>query len=176
MSADSFKYSAWLGLGGNLGDPAASMAHALQVLDARNDTQVCQVSKLYRTPPWGKTDQSWFYNACACIETNLSPLELIDVTLGVEADMKRERIERWGPRTLDIDILVMQKKNADFITLDEERLSLPHPRMMLRAFVLVPLADIAPDLEVQGQVIAQAAQSSEAQGIDVANAAVNWWK
>ncbi|MHC3941314.1 2-amino-4-hydroxy-6-hydroxymethyldihydropteridine pyrophosphokinase [Paenochrobactrum sp. BZR 201-1] len=176
MSADNFKYSAWLGLGGNLGDPVSSMARALHMLDRREDSKVSAVSKLYRTPPWGKTDQSWFYNACARLETNLPPLQLLETCLSIEADMKRERIERWGPRTIDIDILVMQEKNADFITLDEELLNLPHPRMMMRAFVLVPLADIAPYLEVEEQVIAQAAQVSDVQGIEIADSNADWWR
>lgn len=176
MSETSFKYSAWLGLGGNLGDPARSMAHALQMLDARDDTQVYAVSSLYRTPPWGKTDQNWFYNACAHIETNLPPLQLIETCLAIEAAMKRERIERWGPRTLDIDILVMQEKDGDFIKLDEERLILPHPRMMLRAFVLLPLAEIAPDLQIEEQMIAQAANLSDAEGIEIAEANKAWWR
>lgn len=176
MKEGFYKYNAWLGLGGNLGNPASSIAYALQVFDARNDTQIKVVSALYRTPPWGKTDQNWFYNACASIETNLEPLALIETCLAIEADMKRERIERWGPRTLDIDILAMQEKGAKFIALNEERLALPHPRMMSRAFVLVPLADIAPDLQIEGKNIAEAAHNSDAQGIEIANRALNWWR
>jgi 2-amino-4-hydroxy-6-hydroxymethyldihydropteridine diphosphokinase len=176
VSDNQFQYRAWLGLGGNLGDPAMSMAHALQVLNARADSQVRAVSSLYRTPPWGKTDQNWFYNACAQVDTNLPPLELIDTCLGMEAEMKRERIERWGPRTLDIDILVMKDRNAGLIAMNEERLILPHPRMMLRAFVLVPLADVASDLEIDGQLIKNAAAASDAQGIEIVTSECNWWR
>ncbi|MGU3576750.1 2-amino-4-hydroxy-6-hydroxymethyldihydropteridine diphosphokinase [Brucellaceae bacterium C25G] len=156
------------------------MSKALQMLDARADTQVTAVSKLYRTPPWGKTDQSWFYNSCACIETNLPPFSLIEACLAIEADMKRERNERWGPRTLDIDILAMKKREGGLISLDDERLILPHPRMMLRAFVLIPLADIASDLQIEGQLISNAAhiaaQDTDAQGIEIADTNQDWWR
>ncbi len=126
-----------LGLGGNLGDPVAAMARALQALEARDDTVVTAVSRLYRTPPWGKTDQDWFFNACAAVETTLAPEALLDVGLAIERSMKRERLERWGPRTIDIDVLLWGDE-----TIAGERLTVPHPRMTERAFVLMPLADI----------------------------------
>ena len=81
------------------------MARALVLLDARPDCAVTHVSKLYRTPPWGKTDQAWFFNACAAVETSLLPDDLLDACLSIERQMKRERLERWGPRTIDIDVL-----------------------------------------------------------------------
>src|SRR5690606_42108276 len=83
------------------------MANALQLLDSRGDMRVIEVSPVYRTPPWGKTDQAWFYNSCAEIETDLEPLNLIDVCLEIERQLKRVRSERWGPRIIDIDILAM---------------------------------------------------------------------
>src|SRR5262245_28545484 len=92
---------ATLGLGGNIGDPAASMARALVLLDGRPDCAVTHVSKLYRTPPWGKTDQAWFFNACAEVRTSLPAEALLEACLSIERQMKRERLERWGPRTID---------------------------------------------------------------------------
>ncbi len=76
------------------------------------DCRVDAVSRLYRTPPWGKTDQSFFFNACAAVDTTLAPEALLDVCLGIERDMKRERIERWGPRTIDIDMLTYRRCRA----------------------------------------------------------------
>ena len=75
------------------------------MLERMPDCAVTQVSRLYRTPPWGKTDQAWFFNACAEVETSLPPEALLDACLGDRAQMKRERVERWGPRTIDIDML-----------------------------------------------------------------------
>lgn len=162
---------ATLGLGGNLGDPVKSMAAALRLLDARDDCRVVAVSRLFRTPPWGKTDQSFFFNACAALDTRLEPEVLLDVCLGIERDMKRERIERWGPRTLDIDLLT-------FGDLEQEapRLELPHPRMTDRGFVLMPLADIAPGLIVKGRTVADWLSDADIQGIEVADADRDWWR
>jgi len=140
-------YRAWLGLGGNIDDPVASMGKALRILDERADTDVVAVSAVYRTPPWGKTDQAWFHNACAEIETSLQPLELIATCLDVERSLKRVRLERWGPRIIDIDILAMQDDAGETVVMTDSALELPHPRMHERAFVLVPLSDIAPSLE-----------------------------
>lgn len=76
-------HKAWLGLGGNIGEPIQSMAEALQALDRRDDTRVTAVSPVYRTPPWGKIDQAWFHNACACVETSLEPEALLAATLDI---------------------------------------------------------------------------------------------
>jgi 2-amino-4-hydroxy-6-hydroxymethyldihydropteridine diphosphokinase len=163
--------SATLGLGGNIADPVGAMATALQALDGREDCRVAAVSRLYRTPPWGKTDQAFFFNACAMVDTRLAPEALLDVGLGIEREMKRERIERWGPRTIDIDILTYGA-----MTLDGPRLQVPHPRMTQRGFVLMPLADIASDLVVDGRSIAGWLADADVQGIEVANADTNWWR
>ncbi len=128
------------------------------------------VSRLYRTPPWGKTDQSYFFNACALIETTLSPEALLDVCLEMERSMKRERIERWGPRTLDIDVLTF----AD-VKQDAPRLELPHPRMTGRGFVLMPLADVAPELVVDGEKVSDWLKQADIEGIEVADASQDWW-
>jgi 2-amino-4-hydroxy-6-hydroxymethyldihydropteridine diphosphokinase len=162
---------ATLGLGGNLGDPVKSMATALRRLDERDDCRVTAVSRLYRTPPWGKTDQSFFFNACAALDTSLEPEALLDVCLGIERDMKRERVERWGPRTLDIDVLTF-----DDLEQEAPRLELPHPRMVGRGFVLMPLADIAPDLVVKGRIVADWLSEADTRGIELADADPNWWR
>jgi len=163
--------TATLGLGGNLGEPVHAMAVALRAIDQRSDCRVVAVSRLYRTPPWGKTDQSYFFNACAAVETTLGPEALLDVCLDIERGMKRERIERWGPRTLDIDILTY----ADAVQ-STPRLELPHPRMTDRGFVLMPLADFAADLLVDGATIRDWLAKADVQGIDVADPSTDWWR
>lgn len=161
---------ATLGLGGNLGDPANAMATALRTLDGRSDCRVTAVSRLYRTPPWGKTDQSYFFNSCAAVETTLAPEALLDVCLNIEREMKRERIERWGPRTLDIDILTY----AD-VRQDAPRLELPHPRMTDRGFVLMPLADFTAGLVVNGKTVADWLSQADVQGIEIFDENRDWW-
>jgi 2-amino-4-hydroxy-6-hydroxymethyldihydropteridine diphosphokinase len=162
---------AFLGLGGNLGDPVANMRQALQAIDARDDVTVAAVSRLYRTPPWGKLDQPWFVNACAAVETTLGPRALLDLCLATERALKRERLERWGPRTIDLDVLDYARAPYE-----DAELSLPHPRMGLRAFVLVPLAEIAPDFVVDGKPIAAAIAAVEGEGIEAASADGSWWR
>ena len=147
------------------------MAAALQRLDSRSDCRVTAVSRLYRTPPWGKVDQADFYNSCASIETTLAPEPLLDACLDIEREMKRVRIERWGPRTIDIDILTY-----DDSVVDGEHLKIPHPRMTERSFVLMPLADIAPDLKVRGRAVADWLRDSDRAGIDIANENRAWWR
>lgn len=170
MSSDRF-FKATLGLGGNIGDPVRAMAEALRALDAREDCRVLAVSRLYRTPPWGKTDQDWFFNSCAMVETMLAPEALLDACLGIERDMKRERKERWGPRTIDIDVLTYEN-----VTQSGGRLELPHPRMTGRGFVLMPLADVAPMLEVQGRTVSAWLKDADVAGIEPARAGLNWWQ
>ena len=160
-----------LGLGGNIGDPRAAMAGALRQLDLRDDCRVAAVSRLYSTPPWGKTDQADFFNCCALVETSLPPEDLLDVCLSIERGMKRVRIERWGPRTIDIDILVYGELEQS-----TAKLELPHPRMTERGFVLMPLADIAPDLPLNGRTVRDRLRDTDTAGIAVADADMDWWK
>ncbi|PWU72606.1 2-amino-4-hydroxy-6-hydroxymethyldihydropteridine diphosphokinase [Ochrobactrum sp. POC9] len=169
-------YRAWLGLGGNIDDPVASMGKALRLLDERADTNIVAVSAVYRTPPWGKTDQAWFHNACAEIETTLQPLELIATCLDVERSLKRVRIERWGPRIIDIDLLAMQDEVGKAVVMNDTALQLPHPRMHERAFVLVPLNDIAPSLKIAGKTIADWNTGIEQVGIEKARTDASWWR
>lgn len=160
-----------LGLGGNIGDPPITMAKALRLIDARPDTRVLAVSRLYRTPPWGKTDQAWFYNACAVIETGLEPQPLLEACLEVETRLKRVRGERWGPRTIDIDVLT----HGDFSS-SEPVLTVPHPRMTERGFVMLPLAEIAPGLVVEGRTVDEWAEIAETVGIEAVSPDGEWWR
>jgi 2-amino-4-hydroxy-6-hydroxymethyldihydropteridine diphosphokinase len=163
--------TAALGLGGNVGDPASAMARALQALDGRKDCRVLAVSRLYLTPPWGKTDQADFFNCCALIETELEPEELLDLCLALEREMKRVRVERWGPRTLDIDLLTYGDRVQK-----SPKLELPHPRMTERAFVMLPLADLAPQMEINGRMAQSWAGSLNSTGIRIAKPDGLWWR
>lgn len=137
-----------LGLGSNLGDRQAHLSGAVRTLEGMEEVSVSAVSSLWETPPWGIEDQPHFLNACVLIETSLSPMAVLDACLAIERDHGRERALRWGPRTLDMDVLYY-----DEIEMSEERLILPHPRMLLRSFVLAPLAEIAPDKVIGGATI-----------------------
>jgi len=137
---------AYVGLGANIGDPEAQLGAALASLDQLTTTRVLARSRLYRSPPWGVTDQPPFLNAVAALTTALSARELLDALLAIERAAGRERRERWGPRVLDLDLLL----HGD-AELDQPGLRLPHPQLHRRAFVLVPLAEIAPDLVIPGR-------------------------
>lgn len=171
MSGAKTEARAFLGLGGNIGDPAAAMAAALRALDASAEVTVVAVSSLYRTPPWGLADQPDFLNAVAEIRTSASPRGLLDLCLATEAALKRVRSIRWGPRVIDIDIL-----DFDRLVIDEPGLQLPHPRMNDRAFVLAPLAEIAPDFPVAGTTAARQLNGLDRAGIGRLPDGNNWWR
>lgn len=137
--------TAWIGLGGNLGEPENELAQTFAELNRLPDTELRARSRLYRTKPWGPVTQADFVNAVARLETDLEAEALLDELLAVEARHGRERRERWGPRILDLDLLLYGEK-----CITTERLEVPHPRIAERAFVLVPLAELAPELEVPG--------------------------
>lgn len=149
MASDS-GVAAFLSLGGNIGDVAAAFIQALRSLDDAPDVALRRSSSVYRTPPWGKIDQPPFLNMAALVETTLPARALLALCLEIERAMGRRRLELWGPRTLDIDILTY----AD-ATIDEPDLKTPHPRLAERAFVLAPLAEIAPRLQIAGRDVAQ---------------------
>lgn len=160
-----------LGLGGNLGDPAQAMGEALRRLDADAATEIISVSSLYRTPPWGKLDQPDFINAAAEVRTGLAPRALLDLCLAEEHRLKRERKERWGPRLIDIDILLYGDRRVS-----EPGLDIPHPRMTERAFVLVPLAEIAPDLTIDGAPLTHFLAAVDGAGIERLPSGPDWWR
>jgi len=141
--------TATLGLGGNLGDPVAAFAAALARLRAHDAVELRGVSSVWRTAPWGKLDQPEFRNMAVLIETSLPAENLLALCLEIERESGRERRERWGPRTLDIDILTYGDE-----TIDRPGLQVPHPRIAERAFVLAPLAEIAPAITIGHQKVA----------------------
>lgn len=162
---------AFLGLGGNLGDPRNAMAAALAAIDADPRTRVVAVSSLYRTPPWGKTDQPDFLNAAAELRTSHAPGALLELCLDAERALKRIRAERWGPRAIDLDILLYGARSVI-----EEGLEIPHPRMLERAFVLVPLAELAPKLEISGRSVADHLSALDSSGIVRETVDGSWWR
>jgi 2-amino-4-hydroxy-6-hydroxymethyldihydropteridine diphosphokinase len=151
---------ALIGLGGNLGDPVKSIQQALDMIDLHKECRVGEVSSFWRTPPWGKTDQPDFINACAKISTQLEPRAFLALCLQTEHALKRVRNERWGPRRIDIDILFFGDRS-----IEEEGLVIPHPRIAERAFVLVPLAEIAGEQVLDGQSIEERADKIGREGI-----------
>lgn len=169
--AEAGEVTAYLALGGNLGDPALAMARALAALAADGAVRIVAVSSLYRTPPWGKTDQPDFLNAVAEIATRRPPQDLLALCLAAERVLKRVRRERWGPRTIDIDILLYGDR-----TIHEDGLDVPHPRMAERAFVLVPLAEIAPGILVDGIAARERLAALDTGGIERIAGGRDWWR
>lgn len=138
---------AFVGLGGNIGDVETTLTEALWAIDSLPQTSIRSQSKFYRSPPWGNTDQPEFINAVVEIQTRLAPRVLLNYLLDIEARFGRDRSEgeKWGPRELDLDLLTFGEDS-----IDEPGMHLPHPHLHERAFVLVPLAEIAPTLEIAG--------------------------
>ncbi len=137
---------AYIALGANLGDAAATLRAAYGALANLTGCNLLKTSSLYHTAPIGYANQPDFINAVACIETELSPQQLLDTLLDLEARFGRVRAEKNGPRTLDLDILLYDQQEIDL-----PDLIIPHPRLHLRAFVLHPLAEIAPELALPGR-------------------------
>jgi len=131
----------YIGIGSNLGDKRKNIRRAIEALGSDPRNRLVRCSPLYCTEPVGKTDQDWFVNGVVSLETLMGPGELLGFLLSVEKKMGRRREEKWGPRTIDLDILFY----GDQI-LEDADLSIPHPRLQERRFVLVPLRDVAPDL------------------------------
>jgi len=136
----------YIGLGGNLDDPAAQIRAALAALDRIPGTRVLAASPLYRSPAWGPVPQPAYLNAVAELETALAPDALLHELLAIERALGRDRSEaRYGPRRIDLDLLLFANRS-----IDAPGLRVPHPRLAQRAFVLVPLVELAPALEVPG--------------------------
>ena len=132
---------AYIALGSNLGDKEKNLRRALLLL-TQQGVEVVRVSSFLSTEPYGVTDQPQFLNAVACVRTSLAPLALLDVLLATELAMGRVRLRHWGERNIDLDLLLYED-----VVLDMPRLHLPHPDMQNRDFVLLPLAEIAPELK-----------------------------
>lgn len=142
----------FIGLGANLGDAAANVRGGVAALAQLPGTRLVRASGLYRTPAWGLTDQPDFINAVAELETGLAPADLLAALLAIERAAGRERgsAPRWGPRTLDLDLLLYAGR-----VIDIDGLHVPHPRLHERAFALVPLLEIAPDVAIPGLGLAR---------------------
>lgn len=158
--AREHRFNAVIALGSNIGDKAGNIDRAISLLTETGDVRTVTRSRNYQTPPWGKTDQDWFVNACVSVITDLSPHDLLRRCLGVEERMGRERGERWGPRVIDLDVLIY-----DGVEMADKDLVLPHPHITSRAFVLAPLADVAPSLEIAGKPVTEWLARIDAEGV-----------
>ena len=137
---------AYIGIGSNLGEPDREVAGAIDTLDRLPRSRLLRASRLFHTPPWGRADQPPFVNAVAELATRLPPRELLDALLALERERGRHRDgTRWGPRVIDLDILLYGNINVE-----EAGLRIPHAHIAERAFVLLPLADLDADLVVPG--------------------------
>jgi 2-amino-4-hydroxy-6-hydroxymethyldihydropteridine diphosphokinase len=154
---------ALLSLGGNLGDVRATLDRAAAMLCDGGDVRLIARSCDYRTPPWGVVDQPPFVNLCIAVDTGLAPQALLARAQTVERALGRDRSDerRWGPRAVDIDLLAY-----DDLALNEPELTLPHPRLLQRAFVLVPLAEIAPERMIAGIRVHDALARVDTAGIE----------
>ncbi len=133
---------AYICLGSNLGRKRVNVRRAIKLLSKKKDIKILKISSLYETEPVGYVKQDWFVNACLMAETNLSPRQLLNTLKNIEKQLKRKkRFIRWGPRTIDLDILLY-----DNLRLKVKDLIIPHPEMHKRAFVLIPLMELEPNL------------------------------
>jgi 2-amino-4-hydroxy-6-hydroxymethyldihydropteridine diphosphokinase len=149
-----------IGLGSNIGDKAGHIARAVELLKQSGALERIKMSSLYRTPPWGVTEQDWFVNACLAGETRLAPLDLLAKMQQIELAMGRKRIVHWGPRVIDLDILYYGT-----VSMHGETLTLPHPEIVNRGFVLVPLAEIRPQRLIGGVTARELALKFAGEGI-----------
>lgn len=157
---DGTAFDCVVALGSNLGDKAANIEGAIAHLEEGGAVRVVARSRNFATEPWGKTDQDWFVNACVAVATELPPRELLVRCKEIEREMGRVTIERWGPRIIDLDLLIYKDT-----VLNEPDLILPHPHIAERAFVLAPLMDIAPDLVIKGHSVRQMYERIDRTGI-----------
>lgn len=141
-------YECYISIGSNMGDKEATIRKAIKMLAASDKIHLVSVSSFYETPPWGKSDQPLFFNGAMCVRTELEPLELLHVCQDIEKQLGRVRHTHWGPRTIDLDLLYIEG-----VEMDTPELTLPHKHMLDRAFVLVPLSEIAPGLRIKGKFI-----------------------
>ena len=154
---------AWLGLGSNLQQPVAQLQQALKRLGETTGLEILRTSSFYRTPPWGDEQQDDFINAVVQIETSLDPIPLLGVLQSIENVMGRQRSSgcRWGPRLIDIDLLLYGKQQFK-----STELEVPHPRMFERAFVLKPLSELDANLEIPGHgTVGELLQDLDCSGI-----------
>jgi dihydroneopterin aldolase/2-amino-4-hydroxy-6-hydroxymethyldihydropteridine diphosphokinase len=151
-----------LSLGSNVGDKVANIRAAIARLAGEPDVRVEKMSRLYRTAPWGKTDQDWFVNAAAVVVTSSSPRNLLSRLKSLEIQLGRTPTERWGPRVIDIDMLYWDDR-----TLASDELTLPHVDMFSRGFVMIPLGEIVPERVIAGRKVGEVAERFRGEGADV---------
>ncbi|MGL4337336.1 MAG: 2-amino-4-hydroxy-6-hydroxymethyldihydropteridine diphosphokinase [Turicibacter sp.] len=151
---------AYLGLGSNMGDRKKYLHDAMNLLIATPHVSIMTLSSLYETKPWGYTDQDIFMNLVVKIETDLTPIQLLDFCQSIEQELGRVRLIKWGPRVIDVDILLYEN---EFI--QTERLTVPHPFMTERDFVMVPLAEIAPKLIIGGSFVEDLANAFDKEAL-----------
>lgn len=147
-AASATGFDCIIALGSNLGDKAGNIDLAIELLTTSGDISLVGRSRNFATDPWGKLDQDWFVNACVAVTTKLPPRELLARCKDIERRMGRVATEKWGPRVIDLDLLIYRDT-----VVHERDLVLPHPHIAERAFVLAPLMDIAPDLIVRGKSV-----------------------
>ncbi len=147
-------------LGSNLGDKVANLDKAIDLLTAPGDVRLVRRSRNFATEPWGKTDQDWFVNACIAVATELSARVLLERCKEIERRMGRVATEKWGPRIIDLDLLIY----GDSV-IREPDLVLPHPHIKDRAFVLAPLMDIAPDVAIGGRSVRELYEAIDLSGV-----------
>lgn len=151
---------ATIGAGSNIGDKQDNLDRAIAALAATPGIRLVARSSDWRTEPWGFAEQDWFVNACVAVETTLAPRALLERCLAIEAQLGRRREIRWGPRLIDLDILTFGEA-----AIDEPGLSVPHPHIVERAFVLAPLAEIRPGLAIAGRTVAEHLAALDATGV-----------
>ncbi len=145
---------AYLGLGSNIGDSKENIDRAVDMLGSHENIELLKMSSYYETEPVGYKEQDWFLNVVLEIDTTLNPHSLLEFCREIEEKLKRKRIIRWGPRIIDVDILLYEGFKSE-----EEKLTIPHPRMTERAFVMVPLYEIAPRVKINNKDISQVMKS-----------------
>ena len=160
----------WLGLGGNIGSVKEAMCSSISLLSS-GGLDIVGVSSLYSTPPWGLEDQPDFLNCCLEAKTQLDPHSVLSLCQSVEKIGGRTRKIRWGPRTIDIDILFYEGYESSTSILE-----LPHPRICDRAFVLVPLSELSPDLRLSGSKVSDLSSMIDSSGIDIFDSSPDWWR
>ena len=141
-------FDATIELGSNIGDKAANIDRAIALLTQDGAIRLIKASRKFRSDPWGVVDQDWFVNACVSVATDLAPRDLLARCQRVENDMGRVRQQKWGPRLIDVDILTYRDQ-----LIHDPDLVVPHPFIAERAFVLLPLKEVAPDARIGGRTL-----------------------
>lgn len=151
---------AFLSLGSNMGDKKKYLYNAIKLLNSYAGVRIVNLSSLYETNPWGYTEQDLFMNLAVEIETSLSPIELLDCCQWIEQELGRVRLVKWGPRVIDVDILLFEDE-----LINTDRLTVPHPFMAERDFVMIPLCEIAKDLKINEVKVKTLAKHFDSNGL-----------